>query len=251
MRPVRITTQGAGLTMPLRMVAAGTGALTPITLFVMAEGRYQAQNFPNLAFDPANVVFHWDDYTSNYDTLIKGLFVGSGGFGWLTQSAAPYDTYNLESRINQVIDFNPGQTGWGDPDNGISEYDDAAADLATLFAGMNPSNVWLTRMHAQLSRPALGTDLNLEAEPTQAQVSRIIQTALSDGTPPECPDYSWCFDDGSNGGDFNGLGQDNQDYVKSKGSCSVQKPGSNDSTAMLLAGLGLAAAVVTLRRRRK
>ena len=30
MRPVRITSPGAGLTLPLRMVAVGTGAITPI-----------------------------------------------------------------------------------------------------------------------------------------------------------------------------------------------------------------------------
>ena len=251
MRPVRITTDGAGLSMPLRMVAAGTGAITPITLFVMAEGRYQAQNFPNVAFDPSQIVFHWDDYTSNYDVLVKNLFDMSQGFGWLTQSASPYAKSDLEWRINQVIDFNPGTTGYGDPDNGISEYDDAAADLNTLFAGMNEGNVWLTRMHAQLARPALANDLNLEAEPTQSQVSRFLQATVSDGTPPPCPDYSWCYDDGSNGGDFDGVGQDNQDYVSGKGTCSVQRPGTNDSAAWLFAGLGLAAAVVTLRRRRR
>ena len=41
MRPVRVTTQGAGLTLPLRMVAAGTGATVGITLWVVADGRYE------------------------------------------------------------------------------------------------------------------------------------------------------------------------------------------------------------------
>lgn len=251
MRPVRITTQGAGLAMPLRMVAAGTGAVTPITLFVMAEGRYQAQNFPNLELDPTQIVWDWDSYSSNYDVLLKGMFQASDGFGWLTQAATPYSKDDLSWRINQVIDFNPGQTGWGDPDNGVSEYDDAAADLDTLFAGMDPGSVWLTRVHAQLSRPALANDLKIEAEGTQEQVSRYIQSVAFTGTKPACPDYSWCYDDGSNGGDFNGLGQDNTDYVKGKGTCAVQRPGSNDSTALLLVGLGMAAAAVGARRRRK
>ncbi|MEZ4307777.1 MAG: DUF2330 domain-containing protein [Polyangiaceae bacterium] len=253
MRPVRVTTQGAGIELPLRMVGAGTGALTPITLFVVGEGRYQAQNFPNLNFDPSAIVFHWDDYTSNYDLLIKGLFESSNGFGWLTQSSGHYTKDDLSWRIDQVIDFNPGTTGWGDPDNGVSEYDDAHADLDTMFAGMDMQNTWLTRLHAQLSRPALGSDFFIEAEPSQAAVSRFIQAEHADGKTPECPDYSWCYDNGSNGGVFSGLGQGNgkDDYVTGKGSCSVQRPGANDDTAMLFAGLGLAAAVVTLRRRRR
>lgn len=40
MRPVRVTTQGANPVLPLRMVAAGTGATVGITLWVLGEGRY-------------------------------------------------------------------------------------------------------------------------------------------------------------------------------------------------------------------
>jgi hypothetical protein len=251
MKPVRITSQGAGLTMPLRMVAGGTGAVTPITLFVVGEGRYQAQNFDNLDFDESKIVFHWSDYTSNYDVLVKALFQAKDGHGWLTQSAIPYHKSDLDWRVEQIILNNPWTTGWGDQEGGVDELLDAQADLAALFGGMEPNSTWLTRMHAQLSRPALATDLTLQAEPTQKEVSRFIQAQLSDGDAPPCPDYSWCFDDGSNGGEWGGIGDDNKDYVKGKGSCTVQRPGSSDSTAMLFAGLGLAAAVSVLRRRRK
>jgi hypothetical protein len=250
MRPVRVTSQGSGLTLPLRMVAGGTGAITPITLFVVGEGRYEAQNFPNLKFDPAAIVFHWDDYSSNYEPLIKGLFSSSNGFGWLTQHAEPLSKENLIGQVQQVIDFNPDQSGWGDPANGVSEKDDATADLNQLFAGMNANNTWLTRMHAQLSRPALGNDLKMGAEASQTQVSRYIQAQFADGNIPECPDYSWCVD---NGGDFTGLGQNGgSGSSNGKGSCAIQRAGGNDGdgTAALLAGIGLAAAAVVMRRRR-
>jgi hypothetical protein len=46
MRPVRVTSPGAGLSLPLRMVAAGTGATVGITLWVIADGRYEPKNFP-------------------------------------------------------------------------------------------------------------------------------------------------------------------------------------------------------------
>ena len=251
MRPVRITAPGASLGLPLRMVAAGTGALTPITLFVVGEGRYEMQNFPNLAFDPTPIVFHWDDYTSNYDLLIKGLFESSDGFGWLTQSAAPFSKSDLESQVQQVVDFNQGQTGWGTDD--LSEMEHAMEDLGTMFSGMNDQSIWLTRVHAQLTRPALATDLILQAEPSQAEVSRFIQAQYADGTAPECPDYSWCSEDENAGGEFDSLGGDSDgDLVEGKGKCSVEQAGSrNDGPAGLLAAIGLAAAAVVVRRRRR
>jgi hypothetical protein len=249
MRPVRITAPGASLTLPLRMVAAGTGALTPITLFVVGEGRHQAANFPNLAFDPEPIVYHWEDGSSNYGPLIKGLFEGSGGLGWLTQSADHFSKSNLVGQVQQVVQSNPGQTDWGDPDNNVTEEQGALEDLETLFSGMNDPNIWLTRMHAQLSREALIKDLNLEAAPEQAPVSRLIQAKYSDGPVPECPDYSWCTD--NDGGNFNGVGQGKDEYVGGKGSCAVERSSGSDGVPALVLGLGLAAAAGAIRRRRK
>ena len=253
MRPVRVTTQGAGLGLPLRMVAGGTGAITPITLFVMGEGRYQAQNFPNLTFDPSGLIFHYADYSSNYEGLTKVLFESSGGMGWLPQYANPFPKSQLSNQVGLVIQNNPGQTDWGDPENGVSEYDDAMADLDALFAGMDENSTWMTRLHAQLSRAALANDLVLEAEPTQSAVSNYFQAQYADGPIPQCPDYSWCTDgntDPFGAGNWNGYGSNNNGYTKGKGSCAVQGAPGNDASAALFAGLGLAAAVAVVRRRR-
>ena len=54
MKPVRVVTPGMSPTLPLRMVAAGTGANVAITLFVIGEGRYEAQNFPNAPDRPCH-----------------------------------------------------------------------------------------------------------------------------------------------------------------------------------------------------
>ena len=45
MRPVRVTSQGANVALPLRMVAAGTGPVVGISLWIVAEGRYEPQNY--------------------------------------------------------------------------------------------------------------------------------------------------------------------------------------------------------------
>ena len=46
MRPVRVTSAGASLSLPLRMAAVGTGAIVGITIWVVSDGRYEPQNYP-------------------------------------------------------------------------------------------------------------------------------------------------------------------------------------------------------------
>src|SRR5262249_50813476 len=57
MQPVSVTTPGASPVLPLRMVAAGVGVTVPITLFVVAEGRYQPTNFPSFTIDASQIVW--------------------------------------------------------------------------------------------------------------------------------------------------------------------------------------------------
>jgi len=57
MRPVRVVTPGADPSLPLRMVAAGVGQSVGLTLYVLGEGRYQAQNFPNAIVDEKKLVW--------------------------------------------------------------------------------------------------------------------------------------------------------------------------------------------------
>jgi Uncharacterized protein conserved in bacteria (DUF2330) len=82
MKPVRVITPGAGMTLPLRMVSAGTGASVPIKLFVISEGRYEAQNFPN--GEVASSALSWDftTGTSNYATVRDQLLAENGGRTW-------------------------------------------------------------------------------------------------------------------------------------------------------------------------
>jgi len=88
MQPVRVVTPGAGLALPLRMVAAGVGAQVGITLYVIGEGRYEAQNFPNAVVDPSKLVWLHAQNESNYEPLAEQL-MGNGGGTWLTEFAAP------------------------------------------------------------------------------------------------------------------------------------------------------------------
>jgi hypothetical protein len=69
MRPVRVTSPGAGFSLPLRMAAIGTGNTVGITIWVVSDGRYEPQNFPSFRIDDSALVWDWSTSLSNYATL--------------------------------------------------------------------------------------------------------------------------------------------------------------------------------------
>jgi hypothetical protein len=69
MRPVRVTSAGASLSLPLRMASIGTGATVGITIWVVSDGRYEPQNFPFFHIDDSQLVWDWSTSSSNYTTL--------------------------------------------------------------------------------------------------------------------------------------------------------------------------------------
>ena len=68
MKPVRVVSEGATPVLPLRMVAAGTGANTAITLYIIGEGRWEAKNFPNAEIKPEDI--SWDYAASQSDYAV-------------------------------------------------------------------------------------------------------------------------------------------------------------------------------------
>jgi hypothetical protein len=247
MQPVRITTPGASAVLPLRMVAAGTGALTTITLYVISEGRYEPTNFPSFSIDPAAIVWNWDTSSSNYNDLRQMAYDASGGFAWLTEASRGYSSVNFTGNILNIVDFTDVSQHGYLPTEDQSSYELASEDMATLFAGMDPSSVTLTRLRAELRRPALGTDLLVGASADQSQVKNTIQATQYVGTKPACPPPPQCGD-----GPF-GSGSGGSSASGSKGSgdstsCALGQRGENNA----LFGLGalFALGMLVTRRRR-
>ena len=87
MRPVRVVTPGADLSLPLRMIAAGVGANVGITLYVISEGRYHPQNFPDATVDDSRLVWDFNQSRSNYQELSLAAMAAADGRGWLTECA--------------------------------------------------------------------------------------------------------------------------------------------------------------------
>jgi hypothetical protein len=245
MRPVRVTSPGASPTLPLRMVAAGTGALTPITLWVLGEGRYETANFDNFTIEPASVIWNWDTQSSSYNTLKQAGFTKSGGNAWLTEAALPTSSAALTGNLIQVAQVNPAQSGYGDA-SGAGAVEEATADSDKLIGNINPATLWITRLHGELPRAALGKDLEVGASMTQTPVSNYIQTSIGVGTQPACPVYD-CGSGavvGANGFFGNSVGSG------SGSKCSVSLGGEHESGAASLGGFGALIALAMIRRRK-
>jgi hypothetical protein len=93
MTPVRVITPGASATLPLRMVAAGTGDFVGITLYVIAEGRYEAAGFNNnVTVDFSQLSWDWHSNfgtqgESNYGALRLQALAAGDRKSWLTSFA--------------------------------------------------------------------------------------------------------------------------------------------------------------------
>jgi hypothetical protein len=87
MQPVRIVSPGADPTLPLRMVAAGIGAKVGLTLYIVSEGRYRPQNFPEGQIDETKLVWNAQQARSNYQELSAAVMAGGGDRTWLTEFA--------------------------------------------------------------------------------------------------------------------------------------------------------------------
>jgi hypothetical protein len=87
MQPVRVVSPGASPALPLRMVAAGTGANVDLTLFVIGEGRWEIENFPNHIIDPLGLSWDFAKDASNYATLRQQTLAKEGGRTWLNTYA--------------------------------------------------------------------------------------------------------------------------------------------------------------------
>ena len=202
MRPVRVTTQGASAVLPLRMVAAGTGANVGITLWVVGEGRYEPQNFQSFVIKDQDLVWDWNTGTSNYKTLRAERSSTQPGKMWEIESSRAIFRGQVTNAVYSggFVPGRPSPPPGGDyapieDENGqVTKSADAVRDedIETVFAGIANGREHLTRMRADLSRAALSTDLTVMASLDQAEIP--VQRNANGGEigQPLCPVYDGC-----------------------------------------------------------
>jgi hypothetical protein len=226
MRPVRVSFGGASPTLPLRMVAAGTGATVGITLWVVADGRWEPSNFQWFKIDDSEITWDWSQSDSNYRTLEQQKEAAANNATWEVQASLDLSSANVQSQITEAAQYGfvPGGGGssggvaavGGDnyaaipasgTDPGKTSDEVMQEDLTTLFTGISSTVFRLTRLRADLAHASLANDLQLQAASDQSTVSNV-HVATQSVNGPLCPVYQGCtvvgqgvYDPhGSNGG---------------------------------------------------
>jgi hypothetical protein len=266
MRPVRVTTPGAGLSLPLRMVAAGTGATVGVTIWIVADGRYEPANMKSFTIDPATLVWDWNTNQSNYATLRQAQEQALGFAAWQIESSIQISPYQVEGPImSQSADTNYLPEGAADAggDAGLSADEVEQQDLATMFP--DASEVWVTRMRSDLAHAALANDLVVQASADQSQLSNTYQVQKSVNAPtcpPTPPNCGQCGGDGSSSGAigsssgasppflFGGTGSSNSNGGGSGCAAAPEQDGKGSSGGIELVLAGIVAASILVKRGR-
>jgi hypothetical protein len=269
MRPVRVTFPGATLSLPLRMVAAGTGATVGITLWVLGDGTYEPQNFQTFTIAPADLVWDWTAGRSNYTDLRAQKEASLGDAAWQIESALDLLGYDIESSVlgydaSKDYESIPGPDAGGDAGGGGETAEQVRADdLATLFPdGLGSTRV--TRMRADLSHAALATDLVLQASTSITTLSNdypVEQSVHAPACPPVQPCN--CGGEGDTGGTgvaqgngpaaglFSARGQGGGGGCNAAGRGPDAKGDSADAVTLALGALAIASVLARARARRR
>lgn len=153
MVPIRIAFDGASPTLPLRMVAAGTGAKVGIKLFVLGDGRWQSKNVQPAEIATSDLVWDWAAMASNFGTLEVNLIAKYGGKVFITETSDSFSKSALAAGLP------PGTVT---TDTGtVFSTDTDQSELEKAFPAHD--GVTISRLFAELPSSALGADLELEA----------------------------------------------------------------------------------------
>jgi uncharacterized membrane protein YgcG len=211
MRPVRVTMPGASLSLPLRMASIGTGAVTGITIWVVADGRYEPQNFKFFHIEDSQLVWDWASNISNYTTLRVQNEANVKNAGWEIESSIALNTQVIKNVIlnggqyygNGLASVAPadatqyylpvGATDAGVPagDAGYESADQVRDDdINTLLTGLSGSTVRLTRIRSDIAQSAMTQDFVLQAAADQSELSNVRN--VTESVNLTCPIYNGC-----------------------------------------------------------
>src|SRR5580700_1188065 len=191
MRPVRVTTPGASLSLPLRMASVGTGAITGITIWVVADGRYEPQNFQYFYIPTSQLVWDWATDSSNYTTLRVQQEASSMNAAWEIESSIDLNEqlitnvilsggqyygngFASSTPVDATLDYlSTGDADGGASDGGESAEEVRADDIAALFAGLTGPTARVTRIRSDIAQSAMTSDFLLQASSDQSELSNI------------------------------------------------------------------------------
>jgi MYXO-CTERM domain-containing protein len=192
------------------MASIGTGAVTGITIWVVADGRYEPQNFPFFHIDDSQLVWDWSSNISNYTTLRVQKESTLKNAGWEIESSIALNEQVVKNTImsggrsfnnglgsapvSATQDYLPigsADAGAGAGDAGYESADQVRDDdINTLFAGLTGSTVRVTRIRSDIAQAAMTADFILQASADQSELSNIRN--ITQSVNLTCPIYDGC-----------------------------------------------------------
>jgi len=268
-QPVRVTMPGAAPSFPLRLLAAGTGDYTQVTLWVVSEGQYYPENAEVVTIDPNDVVWDFATSASNYADLRTAALAGTSNKGYVLEQSRVVEPWEIQDPLTNLIAADPVGSGYG---NNAAEAQTAYDADMTALLGPFAQSPWVTRVTADLSRAALATDLTLTATPDQIPYEGVYNPtnyinagecppdpcggsggAGGNGTGGNGTGGSGAGATGGNGGaPSGGSGQGANADDGGTGSCNCSLPGGGprETSAAFSLVFALGLVVRRLRRRR-
>jgi hypothetical protein len=244
MVPIRIGFDGASPTLPLRMIAAGSGEKVGIKLFVLGDGRWESKNFASAEVKTADLVWDWGAMASNYSTLEIKAIDDAAGKVFVTE------TSDDMSKAAIVAGLPPGTTTT-EAGTMFSTITDQT-ELDTAFP--SSSSVTVTRLFAELPASSLGTDLELQAStggkiPQRRMPPKSINFSCQSYVEVECPGVSPSCD-GTSDNPLNPFAPGRKGSSGGGSFGCETRSGSSPFTGLAVA-FGAMFALGALRRRRK
>lgn len=89
MQPVRVRYPGYMARFPLKMVVVGAVGVVDLALWVIADQRFEAQNYGTLRVDEAELAWDWNLNRSNYGEVFDATVERGGNRAWVVEHASP------------------------------------------------------------------------------------------------------------------------------------------------------------------
>jgi len=161
MQPIRVEYPGYMATFPLKMVTVGAYGTLDLTLWVLAEQRYEARNYGTVEVPRNQLVWDFAASRSNYNQLFRDAIDNKGGKAWVAEAARPFANLWFTEEAE-----------------------------ANIVRGLIP-NAFMTRLRTDQLVDHLTLDLELAPSARSGQISSFIPVTNSINQPPprSCPDY--------------------------------------------------------------
>lgn len=160
MTPVRVRYPGYMGTFPLKGVVVGTKGIVNLSLWVIAEQRYEARNYATVRVNEDELTWNWSTNTSNYSDVFDDAILDAGGRAWVVEYADSFAAIPI--------------TAAGGADASI-----------VRSLSVNP---YVTRLRTRMRTEYIDADLQLTPAADSSRVSNFLLAPrdLNRPSPPDC-----------------------------------------------------------------